>query len=693
METPNIEKNLNIEVHEYMLQNYPMGPHAIYPTPYLNFEVKTISAETTEDEDCGKFKTEFDKDIPAEIQSHPNMGMLMNKADHEYSLNTRVCDPINGKLLITKELKPIEEIPFVNISTNPKAYSRLNFNLDGIELVDIMKFIAKFGSKRNNAIKKEELINLGTMSKIYDKTVILNEINSTKEILSNFWIDNIYPSFKVDDNSAKDITLIKLIRKDKNEKYIIFGDFHGSFSTLVRHFLRFRRLGIMNENCIIQKGFNLIFLGDFVDRGRLGYENAIFLILLQKLNPERVYMNRGNHEEISTNSNDSTFPLKYEMNRKFDDNDVHTNLNNLFNYFSSAIILEKPKDIETDPTKYIYMAHGGYPIVKVLGDKYTLHARLSNLSISKNNILIKNTDLENPLNGANSVRWSDFSINPITVPHESRGFLIGKDLIDEAVSYNIIMTIRGHEDMCFNTKFIVPYPHQKSSCGKFSDINTLNPNNLFMKGSYDYSNKPSVNCYRYSHIIKLDTKSTLTPTFNINGINRTGILPVLTISNNMDIGRDLFKDSFILLRFDEGRNNYCFVENSQQEIVYRTNILKEKISNLLVNTKDVTDEAYSKLKQYIDKHNKLAEGIDIIHKINPSSKEIMDNKIVELETILSKINKDTNLNHLQFINAQLGFFKLVRERIYGKHKLIGGEYYSKYLKYKAKYLKLKKNFN
>ena len=70
----------------------------------------------------------------------------------------------------------------------------------------------------------------------------------------------------------------------------VIGDLHGQFRDLR---LILARLGE-------PEGQTLVFLGDYVDRGPQGLEIALCLLALKTRYPERVFLLRGNHEDINT---------------------------------------------------------------------------------------------------------------------------------------------------------------------------------------------------------------------------------------------------------------------------------------------------------------------------------------------------------------------------------------------------------
>ncbi|VDK83601.1 unnamed protein product [Onchocerca ochengi] len=69
----------------------------------------------------------------------------------------------------------------------------------------------------------------------------------------------------------------------------IFGDLHGSLYDLFR--------GIKDAGWPTER--TLIFLGDYIDRGKYSLITLLFLFLLKLRYPKRIYMLRGNHETMS----------------------------------------------------------------------------------------------------------------------------------------------------------------------------------------------------------------------------------------------------------------------------------------------------------------------------------------------------------------------------------------------------------
>jgi len=71
----------------------------------------------------------------------------------------------------------------------------------------------------------------------------------------------------------------------------VVGDIHGQFSDLIRIF----------QICGYPPKSNYLFLGDYVDRGRMGLETTLLLLCYKIKYPENFFLLRGNHECASIN--------------------------------------------------------------------------------------------------------------------------------------------------------------------------------------------------------------------------------------------------------------------------------------------------------------------------------------------------------------------------------------------------------
>jgi hypothetical protein len=405
---------LNLEIYEFLLKGYPNfnGP--------FNIKTESISYSTSVDE-CGIVK--LDKIINNEKE------------------NIRSCDLINSTLIDSTE----------KISLQPSDNPKYDFTLDirnsiSIKSSDLIKFTNIYPAKIDERIKVDYLKDrIPSLEPLYESKSINYILNEATNIMKQNWFDNNNKIYR----NQKEQALVRIIVPDKNNKYVIMGDFHGSIATFIRHLLRFRRLGIIDENCVIMDNYNLIFLGDIVDRGTYGYEIMMILYCLLIKNPNNVFINRGNHEEMETNSDPNNSPLLTQLKTQFGNNIRHTDINNVMEYQSSAILIKNPID-----NKFIYLCHGGLPVKLLEDNSLGLSVVLDDLDkINKST-----SGWVSEVTGSN-IRWSDFTnnINSKTNPNRARGsagYLIGLDLLQDAKDKNISLIIRGHNDSQNNTKLI-----------------------------------------------------------------------------------------------------------------------------------------------------------------------------------------------------------------------------------------------
>jgi|Transcript_13357 serine/threonine-protein phosphatase 2B catalytic subunit len=104
----------------------------------------------------------------------------------------------------------------------------------------------------------------------------------------------------------------KIYRSEPNmlrveEPVIIIGDIHGQFFDMIHMF----------EKVVDTKGIpqtNLLFLGDYVDRGIFSLEVCVFLFCLKINFPRNVTMLRGNHESRAMTEH---FTFRSEILQKF----------------------------------------------------------------------------------------------------------------------------------------------------------------------------------------------------------------------------------------------------------------------------------------------------------------------------------------------------------------------------------------
>jgi hypothetical protein len=77
------------------------------------------------------------------------------------------------------------------------------------------------------------------------------------------------------------------------------ADFHGDIRSLIGDLAWLNKEGYLDGFNIGKAKFYIVFLGDYTDRGRYSVEVLYTLLRLKLANPDRVFLLRGNHEEIA----------------------------------------------------------------------------------------------------------------------------------------------------------------------------------------------------------------------------------------------------------------------------------------------------------------------------------------------------------------------------------------------------------
>jgi hypothetical protein len=78
------------------------------------------------------------------------------------------------------------------------------------------------------------------------------------------------------------------------------GDLHGCAQAFVRMLVLLMSEGFIDGGLrLTGQNSYMVFLGDFVDYGRNGCETLALMMLCRSLNPQRVLVCRGNHEDCS----------------------------------------------------------------------------------------------------------------------------------------------------------------------------------------------------------------------------------------------------------------------------------------------------------------------------------------------------------------------------------------------------------
>lgn len=148
---------------------------------------------------------------------------------------------------------------------------------------------------------------------------------------------------------------------EENSRICFMGDIHGSIHSLLRNLLRLTKKGYLNDNFeLIQNQdhpFYMIFLGDYIERGRWSVEVLHILMTLKIKNPHNVFLLRGNHEQDSI-FNQALYGFPEELTIKYGtEKDA---LQKAYNTFFTCLPLALYLGVQGDQNKnFIQCCHGG----------------------------------------------------------------------------------------------------------------------------------------------------------------------------------------------------------------------------------------------------------------------------------------------------------------------------------------------
>lgn len=187
----------------------------------------------------------------------------------------------------------------------------------------------------NNKIEivKKQKFTKEQIANLIDENDTLLKISQFKEVL-NMCSHNNY-TLNVNEIDAICNNAIKCLKEEScllkiDGSTIIVGDIHGdikAFEFCARKFLR-----------ELDSGKSILFLGDYVDRGKNSVECAALILLLKVIFPNKVFLLRGNHEDAKMSHK---YGFEKEALKKYDnDRHVFEKIHEAFNYLSIAAIID-----------------------------------------------------------------------------------------------------------------------------------------------------------------------------------------------------------------------------------------------------------------------------------------------------------------------------------------------------------------
>lgn len=99
---------------------------------------------------------------------------------------------------------------------------------------------------------------------------------------------------------------------------------------------------------VIDTNYNYLFLGDYINRGKMSLETISLIFALKVRYPEKVKVIRGNHE---TESISKVYGFYQELQDRYNGLSLYKKFLACFNYMPAAALIEEN----------VFCMHGGLP--------------------------------------------------------------------------------------------------------------------------------------------------------------------------------------------------------------------------------------------------------------------------------------------------------------------------------------------
>ena len=170
--------------------------------------------------------------------------------------------------------------------------------------------------------------------KLFEKITLIHNDQNLQGFISDIGMSSgDYLNFQIPDN------------------LVVVGDLHGDFTSLKKIMNKINYKEYLKAESNI-----LIFLGDYVDRGKYSLEVLLSLCEIKSLFPNNMFMLRGNHEAYHRFPF-SAFDFPKDLQNKFGDSGQILYSNTIVPFFDSLSCI-------CEINEFGFLVHGGLPIIE-----------------------------------------------------------------------------------------------------------------------------------------------------------------------------------------------------------------------------------------------------------------------------------------------------------------------------------------
>ncbi|QQR48635.1 serine/threonine protein phosphatase [bacterium] len=333
-----------------------------------------------------------------------------------------------------------------------------------------------------------DIINGESLSEVYKTTLTAQQFKDKMEKFAkrskqklqvkDNWVSADAPQDSLFDIQAKhdnefEHAFIQRLEIPANSEVCFMGDYHGSVHSLLRNLWRLSVDGYLDDNFKFKKdNFYLIFLGDFVDRGRYGAEVWYSLMQLKLANWDKVHLLRGNHETSLASKKygflgwsaikgkgklEGEVCIKFETDiekERSEQGEIGKKILNLYHFLPFAIFLGVK-----DKNEFVQCCHAGIAVNDGDTDLFDVKPFIK-----------ENKKFQKISKFQEGFQWSDFSQDKDDSDFASgcRGTKYGIEATvaggQEYLNQNNLKAFfRGHQDQCYGFKMFFENEAQKNA--------------------------------------------------------------------------------------------------------------------------------------------------------------------------------------------------------------------------------------
>ena len=235
---------------------------------------------------------------------------------------------------------------------------------------------------------------------------------------------------------------VQKVTVNANNQVGIIGDIHSSFHSLLLILKELRNKNFfVGATMELKPDKRIIFLGDLVDRGPLSLEVLLLALTLKNLNFDKVYIIKGNHEDMITYHDYNNLSGEVNLQFGYKDYDEYfaSKIHKIMTYFPSLILLNFGNN-------WYHLSHGA--INKEYGISESGDSQMKIFMNSEKKI--DNIGINDQTKRVSDLQWGDFDQlldNDVPPSKGGRGTNFSPSTIKSYLDQNNIKCIlSGHQD-------------------------------------------------------------------------------------------------------------------------------------------------------------------------------------------------------------------------------------------------------